>query len=130
LVFKPITWPSSPLAGLIFGYPPENKSPELETIIVKPSEKNGWEKWGKWFTGNFIGTSEYGQDCCIKNPEVLRLRNYKKANSLTAIATAPLIIENKALGYRITYQMENFHYEFYNPLPALCWLSFFSKHGR
>lgn len=88
------------------------KAPELETIIIEPFEKNGWEKWGKWFTENFIGTSEYSQDCRIKNPEVLRFRNSKRTHDLTVIATAPLIIENKALGYRVTYQMENFHYDF------------------
>ncbi len=88
------------------------KAPDLETVVIEPFEKNGWEKWGKWFIENFIGTSEYGRDTRIKNPEVLKFRNSKKDNDLTAIALAPLVIENKDLGYRITYQLENFHYDF------------------
>ncbi|QEC57842.1 carboxypeptidase-like regulatory domain-containing protein [Flavisolibacter ginsenosidimutans] len=88
------------------------KAPELETIIIEPYEKDGWEKWGKWFTDNFIGTTEYSRDCRIKNPEALKFRNSKKNNTLTAVAVAPLQIENKALGYRITYQLEDFRYNF------------------
>jgi hypothetical protein len=88
------------------------KAPELEAVIIEPFEKDGWQKWGKWFTENFIGTSEYGRDTRIVNPEVLKFRNSKKNNELTVIAIAPLTIENKALGYRLTYQLENFTYSF------------------
>lgn len=88
------------------------KAPDLEAVIIEPYEKDGWEKWGRWFTENFIGTSEYSRDCRIKNPEVLRFRNSRKTNKLTVIALAPLQIENKALGYKITYQLEDFSYDF------------------
>ncbi|HYO21332.1 MAG TPA: carboxypeptidase-like regulatory domain-containing protein [Flavisolibacter sp.] len=88
------------------------KAPELETVIIEPFEKDGWQKWGRWFNDNFLGTSEYGRECRIKNPEVLKFRNSKKRSELTVIAIAPLMIENKALGYRITYQLENFRFDF------------------
>jgi hypothetical protein len=88
------------------------KAPELEAVIIEPFEKDGWQKWGRWFTDNFLGTSEYGRDCLIKNPEVLKFRNSKKRGELTVMAVAPLTIENKALGYRITYQLENFRFDF------------------
>ena len=90
------------------------KAPELEEIIIEPYEKDGWQKWGKWFTDNFVGTSEYGRNTKIKNPEVIKFRNSKKNNELTAIAIAPVILENKALGYRMTYQLEDFRYDFKN----------------
>lgn len=88
------------------------KAPDLETVVIEPFEKDGWAKWGRWFTDNFIGTSEYSRDCRLLNPDVLRFRHSKSNGELTAVATSPLMIENKALGYRITYQMENFHYDF------------------
>ncbi|RYZ31002.1 MAG: hypothetical protein EOO10_00790 [Chitinophagaceae bacterium] len=88
------------------------KAPELEAVIIEPFEKDGWQKWGKWFNENFLGTSEYGRDTRIVNPEVLKFRNSKKNNQLTVIAIAPLTIENKALGYRLTYQLETFNYNF------------------
>ena len=88
------------------------KTPELETVIIEPYDKNGWQNWGPWFIDNFLGTSEYGRDSRIKNHEVLRFRNSKKNSELTVIAMAPLIIENKALGYKISYQLEEFKYDF------------------
>jgi hypothetical protein len=90
----------------------KEKAPELEAILIEPFEKDGWQKWGRWFTDNFLGTSEYGRDCRIVNPEVLKFRNSKKSNTLTVIALAPVVIENKALGYKVTYQLENFRYDF------------------
>ena len=88
------------------------KSKMLETVVVEPYEKDGWEKWGKFFLENFIGTSANAQNCKIKNSNVIHFRNSKKNNELSAIADEPLIIENKALGYNLKYQLENFTYNF------------------
>jgi hypothetical protein len=90
------------------------KAEQLETVVIEPYEKDGWETWGRFFLENFIGTSANAQDCKIKNTEVIRFRNSKKKNELTATALEPLIIENKALGYTIKYQLENFSYDFQN----------------
>lgn len=88
------------------------KAPELETVVIEPFEKDGWQKWGRWFIDNFLGTSEYGRDTRIVNPEVLRFRNSRQNNKLTVIALAPIEVENKALGYKLRYQLENFSYDF------------------
>jgi hypothetical protein len=90
----------------------KSRAQEMETVIVEPFEKNGWEKWGKFFLESFIGTSSIANDCKILNPEVIKFRNSKQNNELTAVAYAPLMIENKALGYRIKYQLETFSYNF------------------
>lgn len=103
------------------------KAPDLEAVIIEPYEKDGWAKWGRWFTENFIGTSEYSLDTRIINPEVLKFRNSKKNGELTAIAIAPLQIENKALGYRITYQLENFRYTFKDRYLLYAGFPFFEK---
>ncbi len=88
------------------------KAPELETVLIEPFEKNGWEKWGKFFTENFIGTMANAADCKILNKEVIRFRHSKKNKELIAIATEPLKIENRALGYTVTLQLESFRYAF------------------
>ena len=88
------------------------KAKELETVIIEPVEKNGWENWGKFFIENFIGTSDFAKQCTIKNYKTLRFRNSKKAGTLTAFAAEPLIIENKALGFTIHYQLEEFKFDF------------------
>jgi hypothetical protein len=86
----------------------------LETVVLEPYLKDGWEKWGKFFLENFIGTSAYATECRIKNPKVIRFRHSKNTNKLTAHVMEPLVIENKALGYSIHYQLENFTYDFKN----------------
>lgn len=90
----------------------ELRATELETVIVEPYEKDGWEKWGSFFIENFIGTTEAAKLCKIRNYKTLRFRNSKKKNTLTAVAAEPLIIENRELGYKITYQLEEFSYDF------------------
>ncbi|ANE52558.1 carboxypeptidase-like regulatory domain-containing protein [Flavisolibacter tropicus] len=84
----------------------------LETVVVEPFIKDGWEQWGRLFLESFIGTSSFANNCLIKNTNVIKFRHSKKDNVLTAIALEPLIIENKALGYTIRYQLENFTYQF------------------
>jgi hypothetical protein len=88
------------------------RAEEMEAIIIEPYEKDGWEKWGHFFNNSFIGTTGEARESDLKNPEVLKFRNSKKNNELTVVAYAPLIIENKALGYRIHYQLESFSYQF------------------
>lgn len=84
----------------------------LQAVTIEPYEKDGWQKWGAFFTDNFIGTSAMAKNCRIKNTRVLHFINSKKNNQLSAFADEPLIIENKALGYTLTYQMEKFTYDF------------------
>lgn len=81
---------------------------ELESVTVMPWERGSWKKYGRTFIEGFIGTSAAAQDCEIKNRKVLRFRYAAKARILEVMADEPLIIENKALGYRITYQLEGF----------------------
>lgn len=84
------------------------KVKELEGVTVAPFEKDGWAKWGRVFMENFIGTTVNSENCKIINYKTIRFRFSKKENILSAVAGEPLIIQNKALGYRIQYQMEGF----------------------
>ncbi|MDB5230277.1 MAG: carboxypeptidase-like regulatory protein, partial [Chitinophagaceae bacterium] len=69
-------------------------------------------RWGKFFTENFIGRSGLADGCRILNKEVLRFRNSKTTHQLTVTAAEPLLIENKVLGYRLQYQLEDFNFNF------------------
>jgi len=88
------------------------KTELMETVIIEPYEKDGWKKWGSFFIESFIGTSSLANNCQIKNIQVIRFRNSRQRNELSAYANEPLIIENKALGYTIRYQLEMFKYDF------------------
>jgi hypothetical protein len=86
------------------------KQNELEEVIVGPSEKDGWKKWGKLFTDNFIGTSANAQKCVLQNPETLIFRYNKKTGVLSVSARDQIKIKNNGLGYTINYQLEKFEY--------------------
>ncbi len=85
---------------------------ELEEVVVGTFEKDGWQKWGRVFLENFIGTSEIAKGCTIKNYKAIRFRYFKKQDQLTAHAMEPLIIENKSLGYSIRYDLIKFSSDF------------------
>lgn len=92
------------------------KATELEDVVIESYEKETWEKWGKFFIDNFMGTTPEALQCMLKNTKAIRFRHYKKRQKLVAIADEPLIIENRALGYHITYQLELFEYDFKNKI--------------
>jgi hypothetical protein len=84
----------------------------LQEISILIPEKDGWEKWGKFFTESFVGQSDFAHACRIENPKVLKFFNDKKNNRLTVYSDGPLLIRNDALGYLVRYQLEEFNYDF------------------
>jgi len=91
----------------------EDKS--LGEVIIKSSNevKDGWEKYGTFFLEHFIGTTPNSAKCTLVNPEVLKFYFLKRSNKLRVLATDPLQVENKALGYNMRYQLDSFVY-YYN----------------
>jgi hypothetical protein len=88
----------------------------MEGVSIMVPEKDGWKTWGKFFTECFIGRSDFAKECVIENPKALRFFNDKRNNRLTAYSNTSLIIKNKALGYLIKYQLEEFDYDFKNKI--------------
>lgn len=84
------------------------KAAELDVVTVEPFMEDGWKKYGRFFIENFIGTTDFARNCKLINPKVLRFRYSRKRRQLEVIANKPLIIENRALGFRIQYQLETF----------------------
>ena len=86
---------------------------ELEPVVYEMGEiyvgdlDERWEKNLERFTRLFIGESKLADSVKILNPEVLRF-DTNWWGRLTAEALAPLQIENRALGYRITYYLDEF----------------------
>lgn len=88
------------------------KVKELQNVVVEPSEEQGWDRWGKLFTDNFIGYTPNAMHCKIKNQKAIKFRYYKKSNRVIAYADEPIILENRALGYKISYKLEEFEVNF------------------
>lgn len=86
------------------------KVEELKEVILEPYDKDGWQKWGKFFIENFIGMSAGAEDCKLLNKEVLKFRMNRKENVLYVTADDRIEIENRFLGYRLTYDLVSFQY--------------------
>lgn len=70
---------------------------------------NRWERYLDRFERLFIGETAHADKVVILNPEVLRFSS-RWWGRFEAEAMAPLIIENRALGYRIVYHLEEFYH--------------------
>jgi hypothetical protein len=81
-------------------------------VVLKSSSEvtDGWQQYGPLFLRHFIGSTPFADSCILLNPEVLRFFYYKRNDRVKVLASAPLQIENKALGYNIRYVLDSFVY--------------------
>jgi hypothetical protein len=84
----------------------------LETIDVpyeKPKKRERRErKLLQKFLTEFLGQGENSKDCRIVNPEVFDIVELVSDNSYRVTADDIVFIENMALGYRISYYLDEF----------------------
>ncbi|MBO6781274.1 MAG: carboxypeptidase-like regulatory domain-containing protein [Rhodothermales bacterium] len=81
----------------------------LDGLEVVARTDDRWQKNLERFTREFLGQSRTAGAARIINPEVLDFdRNWW--GRLQATASAPLIIENRDLGYRTTYLLKDYDY--------------------
>ena len=88
------------------------KSMQLSTVQVLGFDSNRKRNMAEFLFG-FMGNSEFGKNCTILNPNVLRLVRKPipgkiGQDELYAYADSDLFIENKLLGYTIRYTLESF----------------------
>lgn len=88
----------------------EEKS--MGEVVIRSSNEvmDGWEKYGKFFLENFIGSTPNAAQCSLKNPEVIHFYYSKRTDKLKVLATEPVQITNQALGYNLRYQLDSFVY--------------------
>jgi hypothetical protein len=60
------------------------------------------------FEREFLGQSDNAQQCQILNPDVINISYDANGRNLTASSDDFIIIENKALGYKVHYQLNKF----------------------
>ncbi|MCE7990637.1 MAG: carboxypeptidase-like regulatory domain-containing protein [Roseivirga sp.] len=80
----------------------------LGAVTITAKKDEAWRKNLILFKQTFLGTSANANSCRIVNEEVLNFDDNRKDRIFEAYASEPLIIENKALGYRIKYLLEDF----------------------
>lgn len=89
--------------------PSDNQLPDV-TVKARRRRDPDRAKQLALFTDHFIGLSENAAQCRLINPEVLSFN--QTTDRLIATANEPLLIDNKALGYRIKFQLDQFIYEY------------------
>lgn len=92
----------------------EKADNSMSEVIIKSSNEvaDGWEKYGKFFIDHFIGTTPFADSCTLQNPQALKFFYYKRNDRLKVLATEPLQLENRSLGYTIRYELDSFVHHF------------------
>ncbi len=80
----------------------------LNTVVINGAPDPNREKYLDRFLENFLGQTVNAQQCKLLNPDVLHFHFHRSSNTLQATADDFLIVENKALGYKIRYLLTGF----------------------
>ena len=101
----------------------------MEEVVIRSSNevKDGWDKYGKFFLENFIGSTPNALQCSLQNPEAVHFYYYKKSEKLKVLATEPIVISNQALGYNLRYQLDSFMYYYKTQVSSYRGYCFFSE---
>jgi hypothetical protein len=62
------------------------------------------------FRNEFLGTTSNAINCKITNEDDIIFKNSPSEDTLEAYSSKPILIDNKALGYKITYYLDRFEY--------------------
>lgn len=84
----------------------------MAEVIIKSSNEleDGWEQYGDFFLKHFIGATPFADSCTLLNPQALRFLYFKRNDRLKILASEPLQIANRSLGYNLRYELDSFIY--------------------
>ncbi len=78
-----------------------------EVVITGKHDKHWKRKW-RIFQNGLLGDSPLARQCRIVNPESVTLDLDEQTGRVTATSDQPVLIENSALGYRVSFHMSKF----------------------
>jgi CarboxypepD_reg-like domain len=78
----------------------------LREVVISSSAD--WKKNYEAFKKDFIGVDENAKNCFVMNPHILNLTYNPTKQVLHAEADEFLVVENKALGYRVKFLLNDF----------------------
>ena len=78
----------------------------LREVVISSSAD--WKKNYEQFRKDFIGIDENAKNCNVVNPHILNLVYNRTKQTLEADADEFLVVENKALGYRVKFLLKDF----------------------
>src|ERR1700741_2923999 len=80
-----------------------SKSIPLAEVKIRPDPD--WAAHYEVFREEFLGSSPYSRKCKILNPELINFQFDKNTRTLTASSSNYIVVENKALGYKVKYML-------------------------
>lgn len=83
---------------------------QLKEVVIRVDPNRA--KYIELFKEFFIGKTPNAKACRLLNPQVLDVDYDNKARTLTVKSNEFLVIENKALGYRLKYMLQFFEYDY------------------
>lgn len=83
---------------------------QLESVVVKPRKTQRKEnKILQRFMSEFLGQGDNSKKCRIENPDVFEVdTDFNVPNGYRITANDVIYIDNKALGYRVSFYLEEF----------------------
>lgn len=79
---------------------------QLRGVVITTNAD--WKKNYEAFRKAFIGTSENAKSCVVMNPHVVSIVNHGRTHILEAWSNDFLVMENRALGYRVKFLIDTF----------------------
>lgn len=80
----------------------------LDEFTVKAQKDKTWEKLMKQFETEFLGNEPFAKQTLIKNRWEINPSKIETTGELYASANKPIEIENRALGYRVFFELKRF----------------------
>ena len=87
------------------------RSIELRDIEVTGEKEREWGIHLREFKLAFLGETRNAEQSKLINPEVVTFRFNDKDNSLSASTESPLVFDNNGLGFRVTVEIVDFHWD-------------------
>lgn len=81
---------------------------QLNEVVIRADPNR--QKYINQFKEFFIGKTPNATQCKILNPQVLNVDFDITNSTLTVTTTEFLVVENRALGYRLKYMLDHFEY--------------------
>ncbi len=92
----------------IFNFSLRQTAIKITEIEISSTVPQAWKKVLKRFTSYFLGASRNASRCTILNPQYLDFRFHSESDRFSASSSQPISIENRALGYQISFGLEDF----------------------
>jgi CarboxypepD_reg-like domain len=87
------------------------KTTQLTEVVISPDTSHRESNLRQFFR-NFIGETENSKSCVVMNRKDIFIDYDVSTGLLSAVSRKPIVIENRALGYRVFYDLQIFEADY------------------